>query len=52
MNDITKPLINQAITEKCEELFPVKIFPTLGEFIYSIEQDMLDTIIQIIFIFR
>ncbi len=52
INDITKPLIIQAIKEKCEELFPIKIFPTLAEFTYSMKQDMPDTIVQIIFILR
>jgi len=52
ITDTTKPLIIQAIKEKCEELFPRKMFPTLGEFTYSMKQDMPDTIIQIIFMLR
>jgi hypothetical protein len=52
INDTTKPFIIQSIKEKCEELFPMKMFPTLGEFTYSMKQDMPDTIIKIIFILR
>ena len=52
ITDITKPLIIQAIKAKCEELFPLKIFSTLGEFTYSLKQDMPDSIIKIIFILR
>jgi hypothetical protein len=52
ITDITKPLIIQAIKEKCEQLFPLKIFSTLGEFTYSLKQDMPDSIIKIIFILR
>lgn len=52
INQYTKPLIIQSVKEKCEELFPIKMFPTLCEFTFSLKQDMPDTIIQIIFLLR
>jgi hypothetical protein len=52
VNDTTKPFIIQAIKEKCEELFPMKMFPTLCEFTYSLKQDMPNTIVKIILLLR
>ena len=52
INDLTKSLIIQAINEKCEELFPIKMYPTLCEFTYSLKKDIPDTTVQIIFILR
>ena len=52
INPYTKPFMIDAIKAKCEELFPLKMFPTLAEFTYSLKQDMPDTIVQIILTLR
>ena len=52
ISDDNKAYVIEALKEKCETKFPVKILPVLGEFTYSIESDLPENVLQIIFILR
>ena len=52
ITDDNKAYVIEALKEKCETIFPVKILPVLGEFTFSLQSDLPENILQIIFILR
>jgi len=52
ITDDNKAYVIEALKENCETKFPVKILPVLGEFTFSLQSDLPENILQIIFILR
>ena len=52
ITDDNKAYVIEALKEKCDTKFPVKILPVLGEFTFSLQSDLPENVLQIIFILR
>lgn len=52
ITDDNKAYVIEALKEKCETKFPLKILPVLGEFTFSLQSDLPENVLQIIFILR